>query len=298
MFNNTIIIISIILILYIIIIQYRYKAYFVPHNLILSDPSEYDKNIKWKEININGLNGWFFPNSNLNPNTNLTKPNLTKPNLTKPNLTNPNIMIYFHGNAGNISNRIEIIKELLEIFSETDIYIFDYPGFGLSKGDLNINNIILKSYKVYDYWANHSNSYKNIILYGESIGAGIMAEVYDLIIKMKHPIKPKMLIHMNGLPNMRKVVSNIIPNIIKPFILPWITEFDVENIYYSHKKNLPKLLLIHAPKDELIPINLVYEMAKRLNLKIIKIDGGHNNPILDDNVKNKISDIYNSLIKS
>ena len=88
MINTKYIIIIIALLLYSLIIQYRYKAYFLPDKIIKYTPNNF--NIKYDRQIINGLDGWIFPNKK-----------------------SKDIMIFFHGNAGNISNRIIIVSKLL-----------------------------------------------------------------------------------------------------------------------------------------------------------------------------------------
>ena len=273
--NYLFVIISIIIILYSIFIQYRYLAYFFPSKIIKYNPNDF--NLEYEEINIEKINGWLFKS--------------VQPIQI---VDSHKLIIFFHGNAGNISNRIWIIKQLLEIFPQTDIFIYDYPQFGLSDGILSISNIINTSYKVYNYW---SNKYMHISLLGESIGAGIIAELFTLLIKLKHSNMPKMIIHLNGLTSLYKTINSIIPTIIKPFILPWINELDCETIYLNNITKLPKLLIIHASKDQIININLVYELINKLsyskNIYFIKIDGSHNQPIISTNCIQKIRNIYN-----
>ena len=43
------------------------------------------------------------------------------------------VLTLFHGNAGNISDRLEYIK-LMHTYLGASIFIFDYRGYGLSKG--------------------------------------------------------------------------------------------------------------------------------------------------------------------
>jgi len=265
-------------------------CYFFPSKIINYIPSDFD--INYKEINIDLLNGWLIKNQLDKSQSKTLSKTLSK---TSCKITsNTKLLIYFHGNAGNISNRIWIIKQLLEIFPETDIYIYDYPQFGLSSGSLNISNIILSGYKVYRYW---SDKYSNITLLGESIGAGIIAEVYALLIKFKHKNMPKMIIHLNGITSLHKTINSIIPFIIKPFIIPWIYEFDCEKIYSNNITKIPKLLILHTPNDEIININLVFELLDKLayspNLHYIKIYGTHCQPIIDDQCIKKIRYIYN-----
>jgi hypothetical protein len=270
--NYAFVIISIILVFYSIFIQYRYLGYFFPSKIIKSKPSDF--NLEYEEINIGKINGWLFKG---------------RKTLSKQK----KLIIFSHGNAGNISNRIWIIKELLEIFSDTDIFIYDYPQFGLSRGNLSVGNIIKSSYKIYNYW---SNKYQHITLLGESIGAGITAELFKLLIKLKHSNMPKMIIHLNGLTSLYKTIEQIMPTIIKPFILPWINELDCETIYWNNISKLPKMLIIHAPNDEIISIDLVYELINKLsyseNVHFIKIDGSHNQPIIDTECIKKIKNIY------
>jgi len=272
MINYKYIIIIIALFVYTLIIQYRYLAYFVPNKIIRYTPIDF--NMEFNEINIGKLNGWFFPNLNPKPNTN--------PN-TKPN-SNKHIMIYYHGNAGNISNRINTIKQLLNIYPNTDFYIFDYPQFGISRGELNLSNIISGSYKVYNYWA---RKYINVSVIGESIGAGVFAEVFDLLIKLNYQNMPKNIIHLNGITCLKDIISYTIPYITRPLILPWIQELDPKKIYLKNITKISNLIILHTPNDDIVPIKFVNDFVHKLrickSIKFIKIDGSHNNPIIDTN---------------
>jgi uncharacterized protein len=287
MINYKYVILIIAVFIYALIIQYRYLAYFIPNKIIKYTPNDFS--MEYNEINIDGLNGWLF----VNPNINLDNPDR-------------NLAIFYHGNAGNISNRIGIIKTLLSILPSIDIFIYDYPQFGISQGELIPSNVISGAYKVYNYWASEINSgtkskskskYNSISMIGESIGAGVMSEVLKIIFKFKHNHIPKNLIHLNGITSLRDIVGNVVPYIVHPIILPWIEEFNPEKIYSENIKNLPNLIIIHTPKDEIVPIKFVKKLLHKLRLAksihFVKISGSHNNLIIDSNATKKIKLLFN-----
>ena len=96
---------------------------------------------------------------------------------------------------------------------------------------------------------------------------------------------------------MYKQINTIIPTIIKPIVLPWIHELNCEKNYKKHIKKLPKLLLLHSDNDEIVPINLVYELINILkffpDIHFIKISGSHNQPLIDEKTAKKINYVYN-----
>jgi len=282
MLSHICIIIIILIIIYSLIIQFRYKLYFLPNKIIPYTPKEF--NLEFEDIYIGKLNGWLIYNPKLNKQTN-----------EKSTKKSNKLIIYFSGNTGNISNRIHIIQKIFDFFDDTDIFVFDYPSFGLSNGKLNPSYIISSCHKIYDFW---TNKYKQIGLLGESIGSGIMADTYDMITKTQN-IQPFVIIHLNGITSIKEIADTVIPPIIKPFILPWITEFNTEKNYLKHFNKLPKLIIIHANNDEIVPINYVENMIKNLNkiekINFFKIDGSHNDPIFDTNIENKIKETYNSI---
>ena len=61
------------------------------------------------------LHGWFVPSSNSKEKTTL---------------------LWFHGNAGNISHRLENLA-LLHRHLDISIFLFDYREFGLSQGQIS-----------------------------------------------------------------------------------------------------------------------------------------------------------------
>lgn len=270
--------ISVLLLLfYCFIIRYRHLMYFYPDKILKSTPDDF--NMNYIDMNIKQINGWLIKN---------------KKSKFSDKLNQTKLLIYSHGNAGNISHRIPIIQKLLTIFTDADIFIYDYPQFGLSNKTLNLNTVVLSAYDVYAYWTN-TNKYKDIGLIGESIGAGVNAELYDLLIRYKLSA-PYIIIHLNGISSLRSVVGNILGPYISELFIGWINEFDCEKIYLKHVLKLPKLLVIHANRDQLIKFNSIKQMIHNLkictNVYFVQIIGSHNDPIITEKATKKIKYIY------
>jgi len=265
---------TIIIIIYVIIIKNRTKLYFKPNKNIKMTPKVYG--IEYNDVIINKIHGWFYNNKKfISYNSGKLKSN--------------KLIIYFNGNSGNTSTRIKHYERLQNIFTEYDFFVFDYPQFGLSEGNLDIKNIINISFEIYLFW---TNKYNDITLIGESIGAGVISELYNKLIKKKIKIMPNNIIHLNGIVSFYKIINLHIPYKLNLFITPWIKEFNIEKIYTKHKIYLPKIILIHAIDDNIVPFYFVEKMANKFNLTLITIYGNHNNYIFTE--KN-IYDILNIL---
>lgn len=85
-------------------------------------------------------------------------------------------LLFCHGNAGNISTRLDKILVLRQ--SKVNIFIIDYRGYGLSSGKPKELGIYLDVQAGYDYLINKRDlSLDQIILYGESLGAAVIIDL-------------------------------------------------------------------------------------------------------------------------
>ena len=83
-------------------------------------------------------------------------------------------LIYFHGNAGNITNRVEKINILYQI--PLSVFIIDYRGFGDSSGKPSEGGLYADTLASYDFVINNKQlSPDSIIIYGESLGGAVAA---------------------------------------------------------------------------------------------------------------------------
>lgn len=152
------------------------------------------------------LNGWFVPAKE-----------------TKATL------IFCHGNGGNISHRLEIIKLFHEM--GLNVFIFDYRGYGKSKGRPSEKGTYSDALAAYRFVCSRKNLRKiPVVLYGKSLGAVIAidlatkADVEALIIdsaftsvldmaKELYPFLPSKLISMRY-DALSKIASIEIPKLI------------------------------------------------------------------------------------
>ncbi|MBC7887261.1 MAG: alpha/beta fold hydrolase [Ferruginibacter sp.] len=89
------------------------------------------------------------------------------------------VVIYFHGNKGNINRYAKFAPGFTRHGYE--VWMEDYPGFGKSVGERNEKILYQQAVQVYKMAA---TKYKrdSIIIYGKSFGTGIaayLASVYD-----------------------------------------------------------------------------------------------------------------------
>ena len=84
-------------------------------------------------------------------------------------------LLIFHGNAGDLSNRIYKLNELNKL--EINILLISWRGFSGNKGSPTEKNLY-KDAEAAIKWLNKKNVNNNqIILYGESLGTGVAVEM-------------------------------------------------------------------------------------------------------------------------
>ena len=86
-----------------------------------------------------------------------------------------NTILLFHGNAGNLFNRVYKLNELNKL--DLNILIISWRGFSGNKGKPTEKNLYHDGKSAVKWLKAQGLENKNIILYGESLGTGIAAEL-------------------------------------------------------------------------------------------------------------------------
>ena len=88
-------------------------------------------------------------------------------------------LLFFHGNAGNLQNRIYKLNEIAEL--ELNYLIIAYRGFSGNEGKPTEEGLYNDSMAA-KRWLNSNNiDDSNIILYGESLGTAVAVDLLSLI---------------------------------------------------------------------------------------------------------------------
>jgi len=180
------------------------------------------------------------------------------------------IILFCHGNGGNISHRDKKLKAMKEL--GYSILIFDYSGYGKSTGvpseqQLYDDASTMAAFLLQKYQP------KQIILYGESIGCPVATYV-----ARKYSIPT--LILESPLPSIKIFVE------YKYKFIKWFSflfpEFDTMKYLNGYKG---RTLLLHSTTDEIIPYSSTIHLHKFITSHI-PMGGYHNNPIIPwNNIK-------------
>lgn len=86
------------------------------------------------------------------------------------------IAVVHHGNAGNLTNRLFLAKNLIE--AGTSVFLYDYRGYGLSGGQPTLSGLSEDGLSAHDF-VNRRLGFpaESIIVYGESIGSAVACRV-------------------------------------------------------------------------------------------------------------------------
>lgn len=160
-------------------------------------------------------------------------------------------LLWFHGNAGNVSHRVDNIKYLHRLL-RLNIFIFDYRGYGRSAGRLS-NLSEEATYRDADgalaYLRGRQDlAHTKLVYFGRSLGAAIAVEA-----ARRHP--PAGLILETPFTSVKDMARVALP------YLP------IGNILWTKYDSLGKigdirvpLLLLHGDRDDWVP----FEQGRRL----------------------------------
>jgi pimeloyl-ACP methyl ester carboxylesterase len=175
------------------------------------------------------------------------------------------VLLFFHGNAGNISHRLDSIDIFHRL--ELAVFIFDYRGYGNSSGKSSESGTYRDAEAAFRYLIKERKvNPGRLIYFGRSLGGAVASHL-----AVQHP--PKALILESTFTSAPDMASRLFPI----FPIRWLTRFSYSNIGNLKSIHCP-VLIVHSPDDEIIPYDLgrkLYEAANQPK-QFLQIHGGHN----------------------
>ena len=169
----------------------------------------------------------------------------------KKDLNKFKTILIFHGNAGNLFNRVYKLNELNKL--DVNILLISWRGFSGNKGKPTEKNLYHDAEEAVKWLNNRGVISKNIILYGESLGTGVATELgksnaFGGII-LESPF--------TSIANAAKIYYPYLPvNIILK---------DRYNSIGKIKNITTPILIMHGKKDNIVPQKMGLELYEKAN---------------------------------
>jgi len=230
-------------IIFLYFIQPRYVYY--PESTLAADPGTL--NLQFEDVSFETkdgvkLFGWFIPSGSPR-----------------------GVILFCHGNAGNISHRLESIQ----IFHRLglDVFIFDYRGYGQSEGKPTEKGTYQDAEAAWQYLTEEHQAKPNeVIIFGRSLGGAVASWLAQ-----NHT--PRGLIVESAFTSLRDVAAKLYPYLPVRLFL----RFEYNTAEYLGKIDCP-VLIVHSRDDEIIPFShgeRLFNVSKEPK-KFLEISGTHN----------------------
>jgi len=175
------------------------------------------------------------------------------------------VVLFCHGNAGNISHRLDSIRLFHEL--GLSVLIFDYRGYGQSTGKLTEKGTYQDADAAWNYLVQQRGiPPEAIILFGRSLGASIVSDL------AARQVAAAVILES---------AFTSVPDVAAQ-LYPWLPVRWLRRYQYDTRKNLANIhspvLIIHSRDDEIIP----YVNGERLFAaaneprQFLELRGGHN----------------------
>lgn len=178
-------------------------------------------------------------------------------------------LLFFHGNAGNISHRGDSIA----IFNRLglSVLIVDYRGYGRSAGRASEAGLYRDAVAARDYLVEARGvDPASILIFGRSLGASVAADLASRV-----PTGGVVL--ESGFSSARDMARHLYPGLHRVLYL----RFDFDAAERLSRVRSP-VLVLHSPDDEIVPYALGRKLfeAAREPKRFVDLRGDHNSGFL------------------
>ena len=174
-------------------------------------------------------------------------------------------VLFCHGNAGNISHRLETVRLLLEL--GVNVLIFEYRGYGRSEGEPTEANMYADAGAAYNWLLDQKQlAPTDIFLFGRSLGGAVAIE----------------LAVSNECAGV--IVESAFTSIVDMgrHIFPYLPVSLLARYRFDSISKIARVtsrvLITHSPDDDMIPYQMgqqLYEAAAG-DRTFVPLSGGHN----------------------
>ena len=178
-------------------------------------------------------------------------------------------MLYFHGNAGNISHRLPNIAELLRLV-KVNVFIVEYRGYGKSTGTPTEGGLQLDAQAALEYLLNRADiNHSKLFVFGRSLGGAVAIDL-----AARNPDLVKALVIENSFTSVPDMVDVVLPTLRYFKFLSrnqWSSEEKVKSL------QMPTLF-ISGRQDELVPpimMDRLYAACASPNKEFLPFEHGH-----------------------
>jgi len=228
---------------FLFIFQSRYVYY--PERVLLADPGSIGldfETVRFETADGVKLSGWFIPSDSAK-----------------------GVILFCHGNAGNLSHRLESIQ----IFHRLglDVFIFDYRGYGESEGKPTEHGTYEDAKAAWRYLIETRHVIPSrIIVFGRSLGGAIASW-------LAQSQTPGALVLESTFTSLGDIAATLYPYLPVRLLL----RFEYNTAEYLGRVNCP-VLIVHSHDDEIMPFDhgrQLFDMAREPK-RFLEISGTHN----------------------
>eukprot|EP00761_Pharyngomonas_kirbyi_P013282 gb/GECH01013309.1/.p1 GENE.gb/GECH01013309.1/~~gb/GECH01013309.1/.p1 ORF type:complete len:291 (+),score=70.32 gb/GECH01013309.1/:1-873(+) len=163
-------------------------------------------------------------------------------------------ILYFHGNAGNISHRLQNVRDLYRL--GYNIFLVSYRGYGLSRGAPSESGLQRDAEAALEYLSRQRRDIdgKKIFVFGRSLGGAV-----GIHLARKHQEKIAGLIIENTFTCIPDIIDHVLPFLRFFKWLSWNHWNSIQAVGHITKP----ILFLSGGQDELVPPQMMRQLYNR-----------------------------------
>ncbi|MEQ8798287.1 MAG: alpha/beta hydrolase [Salinisphaeraceae bacterium] len=176
-------------------------------------------------------------------------------------------LLHFHGNAGNIGDRVDLLALFHHI--GLSVLIIDYRGYGQSTGQPSESGTYRDAEAAWSHLVESRETPPDrIILHGQSLGGAVAAWLAT-------KVEPAGLILDSTFTSVPDIAGEV---------YPWLPVRQLARLNYNTLDRISDIdapiLVLHSREDDIIGFHHGQRLAKTAGARLVELRGGHNETLM------------------